>query len=69
MVLAIEPMIAAGDWDVEILADNWTAVTRDRSLSAHHEHTIAVTQDGPRILSSLNDTKGGRSALKEPLHA
>ena len=69
MVLAIEPMIAAGDWDVEILADNWTAVTRDRSLSSHHEHTIAVTQDGPQILSSLNDTKGGRNALKEPLHA
>jgi methionyl aminopeptidase len=37
MVLAIEPMIAAGDWDVEILSDNWTAVTRDRSLSAHYE--------------------------------
>ena len=68
MVLAIEPMIAAGDWDVEILSDNWTAVTRDRSLSAHYEHTIAVTQDGPQILSSLNDTKG-RTALKEPLHA
>ena len=68
MVLAIEPMIAAGDWDVEILADNWTAITRDRSLSAHHEHTIAVTQDGPQILSSL-DTRGGRNALKEPLHA
>jgi methionyl aminopeptidase len=69
MVLAIEPMISAGDWEVEILEDNWTAVTRDRSLSAHYEHTIAVTQDGPQILSSLNDTKGGRAALKEPLHA
>jgi methionyl aminopeptidase len=68
MVLAIEPMIAAGDWDVEVLADDWTAVTRDRSLSAHHEHTIAVTDNGPQILSVLND-KEGRTALKEPLHA
>ena len=51
MVLAIEPMIAAGDWDVEILEDNWTAVTRDRSLSAHYENTVAVTENGPEILS------------------
>ncbi len=68
MVLAIEPMIAAGDWDVDVLEDNWTAVTRDRSLSAHHEHTIAVTEDGPRVLSALTE-KEGRTALKEPLHA
>jgi len=51
MVLAIEPMISAGDWDVEILEDNWTAVTKDRSLSAHYESTVAATENGPEILS------------------
>jgi len=53
MVLAIEPMVAAGNCDVEILADNWTAVTRDRSLSAHFEHSVALTQAGPVVLSDL----------------
>jgi methionyl aminopeptidase len=51
LVLAVEPMIAAGDWDVEILDDGWTAVTRDRSLAAHYEETVALTTDGPMILS------------------
>jgi len=51
MVLAIEPMINYGAPDVEIMDDNWTAVTLDRSLSAHFEHTIAVTEDGPEILT------------------
>jgi methionyl aminopeptidase len=51
MTLAIEPMITEGDPDVEVLSDKWTAVTKDRKLSAHFEHTIAVTSDGPVILS------------------
>jgi methionyl aminopeptidase len=51
MVIAIEPMVNAGGYEVEILDDGWTAVTRDGTLSAHFEHTVAVTQDGPRILS------------------
>jgi methionyl aminopeptidase len=51
MVLAIEPMIAAGDWNVEIKDDNWTAITKDKSLSAHYEHTVALTQEGAEILS------------------
>jgi len=51
MVLAIEPMVTAGGPDVEVLSDNWTAVTKDRSLAAHFEHTVAVTKNGPRILS------------------
>ncbi len=51
MVLAIEPMVTAGGPDVEVLADKWTAVTKDRSLSAHFEHTVAVTKNGPLILS------------------
>ncbi|WP_078716321.1 type I methionyl aminopeptidase [Paucidesulfovibrio gracilis] len=51
MTLAIEPMITEGTHDVEVLSDKWTAVTKDRKLSAHFEHTIAVTSDGPVILS------------------
>lgn len=51
MVLAIEPMVTAGGPDVEVLSDNWTAVTKDRSYAAHFEHTVAVTKNGPRILS------------------
>jgi methionyl aminopeptidase len=51
IVLAVEPMIAAGDWDVEVLLDGWTAVTKDRSLAAHYEETVALTEAGPEILS------------------
>ena len=53
MTLAIEPMINAGGYEVEILGDGWTAVTRDKSLSAHFEHSVAVTENGPYILSKL----------------
>src|SRR3954464_5863648 len=52
MVIAIEPMVNAGQAAVKVLADGWTAVTRDSSLSAHFEHTVAVTADGPRILTA-----------------
>jgi methionyl aminopeptidase len=51
MVLAIEPMVNMGRPAVKVLADGWTAVTRDGSLSAHFEHTVAVTKDGPLILT------------------
>jgi methionyl aminopeptidase len=51
MCLAIEPMVNVGRPEVDVLSDGWTAVTRDRSLSAHYELTIAVTQHGPWILS------------------
>lgn len=51
MVLAIEPMVATGSYEVDILDDGWTAVMRDGGLSAHFEHTIAVTANGPEILS------------------
>jgi methionyl aminopeptidase len=53
MTLAIEPMINAGGCEVFVLEDGWTAVTRDRSLSAHFEHSVAVTENGPMILSQL----------------
>jgi methionyl aminopeptidase len=56
MVFTIEPMINEGTWEVEMLSDGWTAVTRDRKLSAQFEHTIAVTEDGVEILT-LPDNK------------
>jgi methionyl aminopeptidase len=56
MVLAIEPMVNAGGSGVKVLQDGWTAVTTDRSLSAHFEHTVAVTSDGAEVLS-LTTTK------------
>jgi methionyl aminopeptidase len=52
MVLAIEPMVAMGRPETKVLADGWTAVTRDRSLAAHFEHTVAVTAAGPLVLSA-----------------
>lgn len=52
MVLAIEPMINAGTHHVDALSDGWTVVTRDRSLSAHFEHTVAITQEGPVVLTA-----------------
>ena len=51
MVLAIEPMVNAGRPETKILADKWTAVTKDRSYSAHFEHMVAVTENGPWVLS------------------
>ena len=51
LVIAVEPMVNAGTPEVEVLDDNWTAVTKDRSMSAHFEHTIAVTDDGPWVLT------------------
>jgi methionyl aminopeptidase len=51
LVLAIEPMVNVGTADIEILDDGWTAVTKDRKLSAHFEHSVAVTEDGPLVLS------------------
>jgi methionyl aminopeptidase len=52
MVLALEPMVTMGSWEVRILDDGWTAVTKDGSLAAHFEHTIAVTESGPEVLTS-----------------
>ena len=53
MFFTIEPMINAGRWEVKILDDGWTAVTKDRSLSAQFEHTIGVTADGYEIFTLL----------------
>ncbi len=53
MTLAIEPMVNAGGWEVVLLNDGWTTVTKDRSLSAHFEHTVAVTKNGSIVLTKL----------------
>jgi len=60
MVLAIEPMVNAGTAAVRTLADRWTVVTVDKKRSAHFEHTIAVTENGPRILTAGERTKRGK---------
>jgi methionyl aminopeptidase len=59
MVLAIEPMVNLGKPGVKVLADGWTAVTRDGSLSAHFEHTVVVTGEGCEVLTLL-DTEAAR---------
>lgn len=69
MVLAIEPMIAVGDWNIEILEDEWTAVTRDKSLSAHFEHTVAVRENRVEILSLLGEEKTDSAYAKESQYA
>jgi methionyl aminopeptidase len=53
MVLAIEPMVNLGKADVKILSDGWTVVTKDGKLSAHFEHTVAITEKGPEVLTKL----------------
>lgn len=53
MVLAIEPMVNMGSHQVQVMSDGWTAVTVDRSLSAHFEHTVVVTENGPEILTKF----------------
>jgi methionyl aminopeptidase len=54
MILAIEPMVNAGKYKVKVLSDGWTVITADGSLSAHFEHSVAITDNGPEILSQLN---------------
>jgi methionyl aminopeptidase len=54
MVFALEPMINIGTWEVEILEDGWTAVTKDRLPSAHFEHTVAIGKEGPEILTKAD---------------
>jgi methionyl aminopeptidase len=58
LVIAIEPMVNAGAHEVEVLDDKWTAVTKDRSMSAHFEHTIAITDEGPWVLTRPSSSPG-----------
>ena len=53
MTLAIEPMVNAGGYDVKVLPDGWTVLTKDGSLSAHFEHTVVITPDGPKIMTLI----------------
>ena len=55
MTIAVEPMVCAGDWQVKVLADKWTTVSLDGSLTAHYENTILITEDGPEILTVTED--------------
>jgi methionyl aminopeptidase len=61
MVMAIEPMVNMGRPAVKVLSDGWTAVTKDGSLSAHFEHTVAVTKDGPLVLTTRSSPAGAHS--------
>src|SRR5258706_230988 len=65
MVLAIEPMVNAGQAAVKVLADGWTAVTRDGSLSAHFEHTVVVAATGPWILTAREVPVAPRLAARK----
>ena len=56
MTLAIEPMINIGTWEVDWLDDDWTVVSRDRSLSAHYENTVLITKDEPILLTLTQDS-------------
>jgi methionyl aminopeptidase len=58
MVLAIEPMLSLGTWKIRTLEDRWTVVTEDDSRAAHFEHTVAVTTEGPRILTGAPGSVG-----------
>jgi len=58
IVLAIEPMVNAGTYAVKVLPDGWTVVTADGKLSAHFEHSVAITEDGPFILSRIDGKPG-----------
>ena len=51
MAIAIEPMVSAGSYDVDILSDGWTVKTKDNSLSSHFEHTVAITKNGPLVIT------------------
>ena len=66
MVLAIEPMLSAGTPEIRTLVDGWTVVTGDMTRSAHYEHTVAITREGPRILTMEPVPAMGRDALRAP---
>ena len=55
MTICIEPMVCAGNWQVEILRDGWTVVSKDRSLAAHYENTVLITDGEPEILTMADD--------------
>ena len=66
MVVAIEPMVTLGRPAVKVLGDGWTAVTRDGSLAAHFEHTVAITEGGPDVLTRMGDVHDAAAAVVRP---
>lgn len=66
LVIAVEPMVNAGTPDVEVLDDEWTAVTKDRKPSAHFEHTIAILDEGPWVLTRPWSTPGNPGPVRQP---
>jgi methionyl aminopeptidase len=66
MVLAVEPMVNAGGPDVRMGADNWAVYSQDGSLTAHFEHTVAITADGPRVLTPWHLAEEGRRGAAAP---
>ena len=69
MVLAIEPMVNAGEAGVRMGSDNWAVYSADGSLAAHFEHTVAITADGPRILTPWHLDESDRAASTAPAGA
>ncbi len=65
LVLAIEPMVTQRRTRVKVLADGWTAVTADGSLAAHYEHTVAITTEGPRVLTAEDQSPRGQGVASE----
>jgi methionyl aminopeptidase len=65
MALAIEPMITRGGWQVAELDDGWTVITVDRSRAAHFEHTVAITPDGPRVLTAREEERAAKADQPE----
>jgi methionyl aminopeptidase len=57
MALAIEPMLTLGEPEVMVLDDNWTVITEDSSIACHWEHTVAITDEGPWVLTALEDIR------------
>ena len=63
LCLAVEPMLVRGDPETDVLADDWTVVTRDGSRAAHWEHTVALGADGPWVLTAHDGGRAGLAAL------
>ena len=62
MVLAVEPMVNAGNHPIRVASDNWSVYSQDGSLAAHFEHTVAITADGPRILTPWHEAEAAQAA-------
>ena len=66
MAVAVEPMIVLGRAETEVLDDEWTVVSADGSYAAHYEHTVAITPDGPWVLTAQDGGAAGFAAIGQP---